>query len=304
MKVLSPAAVLLAILPAIARSAPPRLAELDPPAIQRDVESKVRVFGKELGSEAELILPFEANVRLDGGSKEGINVTIKPSSATLPGVYPVRVRTAEGISNLRLLVITDLPVIRVQQPNGQYTNGSLDLTTAQTIQPPCLIVGDRLERDIEAFRFAAKAGDRLTLVSETWRVGLTPDPILRLRNHRGRMLAYAHDTPTLQRDERLDVTAKEAGDHYLEMQSTGGGGWNNYYLVRVGALDYARTVFPLGGRRGDKVRFQVVNRDGQTSSIESSIPDDPWSDHWRLPLPEHPGSLPWPLACGDYPELM
>lgn len=289
--------------PGPAWSAPPRIGTIYPPAVQRGVESTLQFTGKELDSGTELILPFAADVRL-GGGKEAFNATVTPSPDTLPGAYPVRLRTAEGVSNLRLLVVTDLPVIRVQEPNGRYKNGTLDLTATQLVQWPCIIAGNRLERDIDAFRFAVQAGDRLTLVTETWRVGLTPDPLLRLRDGRGRMLAYAHDTPTLQRDERLDFTFKEAGDHYLEMQSTGGGGWNNHYLVRIGALNYARSVFPLGGRRGDRIDFQVVDRDGQASTINSQVPVDPWSDQWRLPLPDHPGSLPWLLAAGEYPELM
>ena len=42
--------------------------------------------------------------------------------------------------------------------------------------------------------------------------------------------------------------------------------------LRVGDFDYARTVFPLGGRRGEKVRFTVVNRDGKTSMTSLSAP--------------------------------
>ena len=296
--------LLLLACPGPAWSSPPRLSGIYPPAVQRNADNTLQLYGKEFDAAPELVLSFAADVKVSGGGKEAFNVTMKPSADTLPGAYPVRVRTREGISNLRLLVVGDLPVIRVKEPNGRYKNGTLDLTATQPIEWPCIIAGNRLERDIDGFRFAVQAGDRLTLVTETWRVGLTPDPLIRLRDGRGRMLAYVHDTPTLQRDERLDFTALESGDRYLEMQSTGGGGWTNHYLVRVGALDYVRNVFPLGGRRGETVSFQVENRDGKTSTIEAQVPTDPWSDEWRLPLPEFPGSLPWLLACGEYPELM
>ncbi|MDB5336496.1 MAG: hypothetical protein JWN70_2115, partial [Planctomycetaceae bacterium] len=274
-------------------SAPPRIGGINPPVVQRGVEGKLQFYGKALKSGTELVLPFKADVRLEGGGEEAFNVIVKPSPDTLPGAYPVRVRTTEGISNIRLLVVADVPVIRVVEPNGRYKNGALDLVLTQPVQWPCIIAGDRLAREIDAFRFEVKAGDRLTFVTETWRVGLTPEPLLRLRDRRGRMLAYAHDTPTLQRDERLDFTYDTAGENYLEIQSTGeGGGWNNHYLVQVGPSDYARHIFPLGGRRGDKVGFQIVNRDGQTRTLEATIPSDPWNDSWRLPLPDHPGSLP------------
>lgn len=285
-------------------AAPPKIGAIHPPAIQRGVGGTLQFGGKELAGAPELILPFSAEVRIEGGGKEAFNVQVIPSPGTPTGVYPVRVRTDEGISNLRLLNVTDVPVIRVQESNGRYKNGTLDLDSTQPIPIPCMIAGYRLVRDVDGFRFDVAAGDRLTLSTETWRTGLTPDPSLHLRDSRGKRLNYAHDTPTLQLDERLDHTFREAGTHYLEVQSTGGGGWNNHYLVHLGAMDYVRSVFPLGGRRGEKVSLELTTRDGQVSTREVTVPADPWCDQWRLPLPEYPGSLPWQLASGDYPEIM
>lgn len=292
------AGIAVTLLPGVLLSAPPELSEIVPPAAQRGVESNLQFVGVGV-KEAELLLPFAAEVR-GGGSA---TFTVKPAPDTPPGVYPVRLRTPEGITNLRLLNITDAPVVRAREPNGRYKNGRLDLDQAQRIEVPCVVAGGRLVRDLDAYRFTVKAGERLVFVTETWRGGLTPDPVLRLRDARGRTLTYAHDTPGLQRDERIDYTFAEAGDYILEVQSTGGGGWNNHYLVKIGAYDYARAVFPLGGRRGDSVKFNVVHRDGKTSTVEARVPTDPHFDQWRLPLKDCPASLPWTLTSGDLPEL-
>ncbi len=283
---------------------PPGLRELNPPTFQRGVDNEVRVFGVGFTKESELILPFKAEVHGGSNGNEAASFRIKPAADVATGVYPARVRTADGISNLRLVTVVEVPVIRVKEPNGRYRVGKLDLDAVQPIPIPCVIVGNRLERDIDAFRFTAQAGQRLMLATETWRVGLTPDPLLWLRDGSGRTLATAHDTPTLQRDERLDHTFAKQGEQILEMRSTGGGGWNNYYTVKIGAFDYARSVFPLGGRKGETVSFTVVNRDGKASILKAKVPDDAFSDHWRLPLPDHPGSLPWTLAAGDLPETI
>ncbi len=294
--------VVLCVTPA--RAAPPGLSTIVPPVLQRGVANDVRVFGKELARETELILPFATEIKGGGNSLESASFTIQPHKEVPLGVYPVRVRTPDGVSNLRLIAVTDVPVVRVREPNGRYRVGALDLELVQPIQWPCIIVGDRLERDIDAFRFTVKEGDRLTFVTETWRLGLTPDPLIRLRDARGKILAYAHDTPTLQRDERLDHKFARSGEHLLEMQSTGGAGWTNHYLVKVGPLNYARAVFPLGGRRGQNVEVSVIDRDGQSTTVRTRVPDDPWQDQWRLRLPDFPGSLDWPMASGDFPEVM
>lgn len=297
--------VILALLvPAPLVAGPPGLRTIFPPAAQRGVESELRVDGADMVPATELLLPFPAEVRGAGAGKESARFTVKPGKDVPPGVYPVRLRTPAGISNLRLLAVTDCPVVPVKTPGAGYKAGRPDPDKAQPLPWPCVVVGHRLEREIDSFRLAVKANDRLTLVTETWRTGLTPDPLIRLRDPGGRILAYAHDTPTLQRDERVDHTFDKAGDYLVDIESTGGGGWTNHYLLKVGPFDYARAVFPLGGRRGETVKFTVTGRDGKEAVIEAKVPSDPWADHWRLPLPDHPGSLPWTLASGDYPEVL
>ncbi|MBI1915841.1 MAG: pre-peptidase C-terminal domain-containing protein [Planctomycetes bacterium] len=298
-----PAGILLLLVPGASLPAPPVLKTVYPPAARRGTETQLQLVGGGFTRETRLVLPFAAEVRGGGSNSDVAVFSLKPAADTPPGVYPVRVQTAEGISNLRLIAVTDVPVILAKGPNGSYRNGRLRLERAQRIEWPCAIAGGRLVPDVDAFRFSVKAGQRLVFVTETWRLGLTPDPLLRLRDARGRTLAYAHDTPGLQRDERIDYTFAKAGEYILELQSTGGTGWTNHYLVRLGEFDYARAVFPLGGRRGEMVPFRVVGRDGKTSTVKAKVPADPWADHWRLPLGDHAGSLPWLLASGDLPEI-
>ena len=91
-------------------------------------------------------------------------------------------------------------------------------------------------------------------------------------------LARRWDDPTFPLHFAWFNTPRYWGDHILELRSTGGGGWTNHYLVKIGAMDYARAVFPLGGRRGEMRKLQVVDRDGRTSTIEARVPADPWLD--------------------------
>src|SRR2546430_16217042 len=96
----------LLCLPALARAGPPGLRDADPPAAQRGVESVVRFHGVGLGGGTELVLPFEAAVRYRGGGPQSVSFSIRPAADTPPGAYPVRLRTPEGISNLRLFAVT------------------------------------------------------------------------------------------------------------------------------------------------------------------------------------------------------
>src|SRR5687768_3880461 len=119
-------AALLLTMPALALADPPGLRELNPPAFQRGVANDVRIYGSALTKDVELILPFAAEVRGGGNNGESATFQIKPAANVPIGVYPVRVRTPDGgISNLRLINVVDVPVIRVKDPNGRYRAGKL-----------------------------------------------------------------------------------------------------------------------------------------------------------------------------------
>lgn len=291
------------VLPGLALAATPEIKTVFPPAAQRGVVNELKAVGVHFTGGVELLAPFAAEIRVQVHGDQVATFTIKPAVDTPPGPYPIRVRTPEGISNVRMLAVTDVPVVAAKEPNGQYRDGKIDLESAQRVQLPCAVSGHRLIRDIDLYRFHAKAGERLTFISESWRLGMSPEVFLRLLDERGRTLVHAHDTPTLQRDERIDFTMPRDGDYFLEVTAVEGGGRTNHYLVRLGAGDYAQSVFPLGGRRGQPLRLSVVNREGKAFTVDSRVPSDPWIDHWHLPLKDFPGSPPWQLAIGDYEEV-
>src|SRR5687768_11633833 len=98
----------LLLVPCLAPAAPPVLSNVYPPAAQRGADNELRIIGDGFvaGKETELVLPFAAEVRGQANHREVGTFTIKPAADTPPGVYPLRVRTPEGISNLRLFAIT------------------------------------------------------------------------------------------------------------------------------------------------------------------------------------------------------
>lgn len=296
---------ILLILAGPAGADPPAMRYIYPPAAQPGVETRLQVLGKDLGSGLKLVLPFAGEVRLDSSSSEQAFFVMKPGKDVAAGVYPVRVRSADGASNMILFAITDLKVVREVEPNGR-------LEQAQRLDWPCMIAGSiggtgapHPSKDLDVYRFTVKAGQRLTFVAEARRLGMTPDLFIRLRNAKGRDLAECDDTPGLGVDPRLDYTFAEAGDYFLEVHLTHftWGGRNLNYLLKVGPFDYASTVFPLGGRRGEKLRLSVTGRDGQTTVLDTRVPGDARAENWLQPLTNHPGSLPWRLAIGDLPEV-
>ena len=95
---LSLASLYVVLCVASARAASPAVSTIFPPVLQRGVANDVRVFGKELARETELILPFAAEIKGGGNSLESASFTIQPHKEVPLGVYPVRVRTPDGHS--------------------------------------------------------------------------------------------------------------------------------------------------------------------------------------------------------------
>lgn len=306
MRVFSWSAVILAIVPGLAGAAPPEIRSITPPGVQRGVETQLTLIGPGFAAGMELVVPFPADIKLKSASTEVATFTMKPAKEVPVGTYPVRVRTSGGVSNLMLLAVHDLPRVVEVEPNGR-------LHEAQRINWPCMITGSlggrgapHPSKDVDIYKFAVKAGQRLTFVSETRRVGLAPDLAMCLRDPKGRELAFCDDAPGLGVEPRIDYTFKEAGEYTVEVHFShfSYGGRNHNYQLKIGPFNYVRSVFPLGGRRGETVNVTVLDRDGKPSTIEAQVPAEPRADHWMLPLLDFPASLPWRMAIGDLPEFM
>jgi hypothetical protein len=295
------AGLLCALLADWAGAATPELHSLSPPSAPRGVEISVQLLGRGFGEPIQWIVPFAAEIRASVHNPDIATFTIRPAPETIPGVYPVRVRTAEGASNLLLFGVgADLPQVAEAEPNSRVNE-------AQRVEWPVVITGSPMPHpDVDTFRFSVNAGEGLTFAAETRRLGLSADVAVQLLDPRGRILAYSDDTPGWGVDPRLDHAFTEPGEYFLQIHYSyfEYTGRNNLYRLKIGPFDYARAIYPLGGRRGERVELSVWGRDGQEARLEAVAPSDPWADDWLLPLPDYPASLPWRLAIGDLPEVL
>ncbi|MSU78656.1 MAG: hypothetical protein EXS16_11255 [Gemmataceae bacterium] len=306
MRVFPWSAVILAITPTFAWTAPPEIRSTVPAGLQRGVETQLTLYGPGFGPGMELVLPFPAEIKLKSASSEVATFAVKPANDVPVGIFPVRVRTVDGVSNMLMLAVHDLPRVAEVEPNDR-------LHEAQPIDWPSVITGalggrgaPHPSKDVDTYKFTVKAGQRLTFVSETRRVGLAPDLAMRLRDSKGRELAFCDDTLGVGVEPRLDYTFKEAGDYTVEVHFSHFNytGRNHNYQLKIGAFSYARSVFPLGGKRGEKVSVTVTDRDGKPATLQTRVPADADAEEWWLPLVNFPGSLPWRMAIGDLPEVM
>ncbi len=190
----------------------------------------------------EAVLPTE--IAGNGTNAAEITYRLKlPADAPL-GVHGLRVATAQGISNLKLFVLDDLPAVVQTKP-------SASVATAQALTLPVAVDGyvDNLSRDY--YKFQVVAGQRVSIEVLARRLGSPLDSTIRLLDAKGRELAYSDDAPGLGSDSMLSHTFKDAGEYVLEVRDIRyQGGGNFLYRLRIGDFPGVTVPYPMAIQRG------------------------------------------------------
>jgi hypothetical protein len=289
------AALLIAAAPLTA--APPVLTAVTPHGAERGKEVEVALTGTNLTPDAHLVLPFKAAQTAIAEAKPNparIRLKLTVDAATPLGVYPVRVRTAEGVSALQFFSVEAFPGTAEVEDNSSFDK-------AQKVQVPAVIEGQCPGGDVDYFRFAATKGQRLVIEVLSARLGSAVLPQLRLTDDRQRLIA-ADDSQSLQGDGRLVVSIPANGEYVVELSDSRYRGGNPaHYRLQIAEYDVVEEVFPLGGRRGRKVEFRLL---GGTLAKEARLTRT--ADAGLLPLDGAVRlGMPSPrLAVGDYPEVI
>lgn len=286
----------------LALADPPQVGTTSPIGIQRGVETEFTVAGANLAGTPTLLAPFGAKVEhisADGGTWK-LKLTI-PSEVPC-GSYAVRVQTEGGVSNPHLLPVGDLPQAGEVEPNNTFDD-------AKPIAIPGVLEGSCAGTDIDFFKFAGKKGQRIVIDAQCARIGSGVDPQIRLTTSAHKFVASADDTPGLFTDARIIATLPEDGDYVLEFSDTKyQGGGTPFYRLVIDDLVTVDEVFPLGGRRGETVGFEL--RGGSlgdaTKLIAQGVFPASQEDTFLLHLPAAPGRdalINAPLIASDFPEV-
>src|SRR5262249_22697366 len=177
---------------------------------------------------AKITFPADANNTKDPAK---LRVKIEVPANTAVGMYPLRLVTKQGVSNLRPFCIDDLPAV----PSGTANRSS---STALSIPVPCVVAGRVDVETSEFYRITVKPGQRLTFEVLARRIGSSLDPIILMHDAKpGREIPslYSDDAPGLQTDARFGHTFKEGGEFLVEVRdSTHRGGPDFWYRLRIG----------------------------------------------------------------------
>ncbi|WP_337176415.1 hypothetical protein [Paludisphaera sp.] len=251
------AALGLLLATSAAQGDPPKLTDIAPIGVRRGEAVEVTLTGERLGANPRLIaaFPFQLEPLPPERSKPeawAFKLTVPESVAV--GAYPIRVQTDDGLSAPLLLPIGQLPRVAEAEENNR-------IDVAQAVTVPAVVEGRVAGNDVDCFRFAGTKGQRIVVDARCARIGSGVDPTIRLSQvaPARRFVAAAEDTPGLLTDARLFVELPEDGDYVVELSDARyAGGGRPVYLLVIGEVPAAAEVFPLGGREGETVGFELI----------------------------------------------
>ncbi|MDA2930324.1 hypothetical protein MYX84_10310 [Acidobacteria bacterium AH-259-O06] len=297
--------------PALAGS--PFLKELRPWGTKRGKPFALTLVGRDLGQASKIISTLPASFtplispKLMGKDEE-LPFLVELSADVPVGLYPIRISTPEGLSNILLFSVGVFPEVAEKESEGTVPKAmNNSFAESQFLAIPVTVNGTLRGPDRDIYRFQAKKDERLVLEVEARRAGSALDPVIQLLDFQHKPIAVSNDTPGLGLDCRLDVSFPAEGEYYVLIHDARFSEQErNFYRLKIGSFTYADGLFPLGGQRGKKTVVQLFG--GNLPRLTQVLVDlskvDSKDDFAMISVPGAPGSLPFAFAVGDLPEIL
>ncbi|HLW66998.1 MAG TPA: hypothetical protein VKS79_16915 [Gemmataceae bacterium] len=260
--------------------------ELRGPGIEADRELKaIPTFWRE-----GPLLPLPDSQQAEDYPKDMAGRVKIAADAPLGPRYG-RLSTAQGASSGLVFVVGDLP--EVTEPD----TGSV----SQPLALPVTINGRIFPReDVDEWSFHLKKGETVTAGALAAKLGSPLEIRLEARDEQGHRLAENDRFPAPS-DARLHFTAAADGIYRIRVfDARFQGGPNYVYRLTLTTGPHVERVYPLGGRRGERVAFDLFGPGLPKKQIILPLPNDGRSEFLH-PL-QGQATQPFRIELDDLPE--
>ncbi len=191
--------------------------------------------------------------------EQTVTAKLKIAADAAPGRRDLRVETPTGLSNPLGFHISPFPNFLETEPN--------DASAGEAIVDalPAVLNGQIMPGDVDRFRFEAKKGQRLVLITNArelmpYLADAVPgwfQATLALYDQNGREVAYADDYQ-FDPDPVLYYRIPQDGFYEVEIKDSIFRGREDFvYRIEVGELPFVKAVFPLGAHVGEPAKVEV-----------------------------------------------
>ena len=275
-------------------NAAPALTEISPRGSQQGKTFTLTLTGRELleGSQISSTLPAVFTPMTAG--MKGLPYLVELKADAAPGVYPIRIRNQNGISNILFFTVGTFPEVD-EAETPEHPNNSI-ATATPVKSTPVTINGTLVGADRDFFRIAAKAGERKVFEVEARRCGSAIDPVLELYDAQGELIARNEDAPGIGVDSRIDHTFAKEGSYFIAVHDARLSRQDqNFYRLKIGAYAYPEWVYPLGGRHGETIDLEFGAKGGSAPIVKSHVRLPDSGDVMMVSMPGSP-TLPMRIA--------
>ncbi len=274
----------------------PDVARLTQPGFTIGQTTQVAIVGKNLLPDPQIVLPVEGvTAEIVGETKAdrlAVRFTVAPSAR--PGIYPLYLKTANGISDPQPIAIDVLPHV-----------GAQFITADKPAALPVAVFGALAGGQEPRVYIQGIKGQRVVADLELKRLGGKSDPVLELKTAAGTPLTIAWGEARLHDDVRLEYTLPADGHYYIELHDLvyRAPGPNSYRL-KIGDLKLVDLPFPVAAVPGP-LQFEPVGPGIAAATVWSTeIPQIPNSRWAPINFAPDSGVVgPWPyLALSEAVE--
>ena len=280
--------------------------------IVRGEETTIVLKGQRLGDTYAAISdqPGLEIVEVKAIDGKHASVKLKTSKSLSPGLYPVRLVTQTGISNIRLIGVGAMPITNEVEPNSDFDSPQKIQWDNSNKHYGVTIEGIVDREDVDFYQFNLKAGQRITAEIEGIRLTYSLnnqnilDPYIAILDKDQFEVASSDDSSLLGQDGVCSFVAPSDGDYtVLVRDSSFVGGPTCGYRLHVGSFPRPVATIPGGGVPGTKLSAELISIDGLTNGASVDLPlestDDSLShlrptDCWGVTAEDETGISPSP----------
>jgi len=283
----------------------PDIVSSTPRGMQRGTTQTVVITGSRLSDSRQIIV-----------DREGINVkSVKPVSASKvevefevpadssPGLYPIRLVSETGLSNVMMFSVGVLPNVEEKEPNSEFG-------IPQVIEKNVTVEGSVAREDEDYYVVELKEGESLTAELEGVRIKKgrsNPffDPYVAILNSERFEMATSDDAPLLQQDCLCSMRAPADGKYIIVVRDSSFGGNNDRYRLHVGSFPRPIAVVPAGGPPGALIDMTFVSAMGDAWIEKVQLPSQP-QEAFPLVVSNDQGFSPSPnfIRVQDMPNVV
>lgn len=277
----------------------PALNRVNPPGGQAGTAVRLTLEGSGLDGKLTVHSKIPGVLTQLSSADEGKEYLLEIDGDAAVGAYAVQVESEAGLSNTLLFSVSSFPESVEQESTlKRHLPANDSAQNAQPLVVPGTVNGTLVGADRDIYRLDLSAGDNLTVEVESQRLGSAIDPAIVINDANGKTLVRNNDAAGVGADARLRFAVPESGTYFVEVhdarfseQKT------NFYRLKVGPVEFAEAIFPLGWSRGENVTVELSGGSlAKPQQVETA------GDLVRVPGKNV--SLPLPFVRGDGQETL